>query len=232
MESFPLLVVDGSLLSGLSTRTPMHYRLLALSLFISAALHGAQETAAPVIPPSLKLELVINGKTYEASTSATVTADIGGKKVEIVISEKPTKTFRYSGVAFEFPKNHIYTFQALPNLDMWTLNGSENTVMVFVPKVEPEIVLNDMIKEVVQKYGKGNTKVTKCEQTFGNVKVSGQRLTAILAQEKIVQELYLVTKGKNKIILLLQDSPQDDGGETAETASVRKLLSQTFNIKE
>jgi len=175
---------------------------------------------------------VIDGKTYETCTSATITAEIGGKKVEVVISEKPTKTFRYSGVTFDFPKDHIYAFQAAPNLDLWTLSGSDNIIMIFVTQVEPEAFMKNMIQGVIEKYGKGNTKITKCEQDFGSVRVIGQRLTAILAQEKLTQELYLVTNGRNRIILMLQDSPRDDGSETAETSGVRKLLKQTFSIKE
>ena len=209
----------------------MYYRLLALLLSVSAALNGAQEAAPPTIPPPLKLEIVIEGKTYEASTSAPVSAEIGGKKVEVVIREKPTKTFHYSGVVFEFPKDHGYAFQQMPNLDMWNLSGTKNTIMVLMPKAEVQAVMNSMIESLIQKYGESTTKVADCEQALGNIKASGRRLTAILAEEKIVQELYLVTNGKSKIILLIQDAPQDDGSETAETSGVRKLLKKTFSIK-
>lgn len=217
---------------GLPLQSLMRHQLLALSLAISASLFGSQDTASPAIQPSLKLDLVIEGKSYEATTSATVIADIHGKKIAILIKERPTKTFHYSGVLFEFQKDHVYEFQALDNIDMWTLSGNNNKIMAFLPKAESKTVMDNMIKTLIQKYGKNNTKISKCEQEFGGTKVIGQRLLVNLAEVKLLQEVYLITNANHEIIILLQDTLQDDGNETAETSGVRKLLELTFSFKE
>jgi hypothetical protein len=66
--------------------------------------------------------------------------------------------------------------------------------------------------------------------TLGMRKVGGQRLNVVLAGQKLVQEVFAFSNSKSTFVLIVQDTPQDNGKQTVETTQLKKLLTTSLRI--
>jgi hypothetical protein len=135
-------------------------------------------------------------------------------------------------VRFQYPTQ--YSFEADnsdPNVTIWTISGNNSALMLNrFAKVESSTALQAVVAEITAGYGQSNVKTTPTAMTLGMRKVGGQRLNVVLAGQKLVQEVFAFSNSKSTFVLIVQDTPQDNGKQTVETTQLKKLLTTSLRI--
>jgi hypothetical protein len=204
--------------------------LLAVSLCSMTSVIASP--AADREEPAAEYVLEVNGKARPVALNKEFRVPVRAGSARMKLSLKPLRTFNKSGVRFQYPTQ--YSFEADnsdPNVTIWTISGNNSALMLNrFAKVESSTALQAVVAEITAGYGQSNVKTTPTAMTLGMRKVGGQRLNVVLAGQKLVQEVFAFSNSKSTFVLIVQDTPQDNGKQTVETTQLKKLLTTSLRI--
>jgi hypothetical protein len=196
--------------------------LCTFLLFLPAALLLGSENQEPPLGYTLRLD----------NQSVRL---VPGKDVQIKGRfENPTATlvpdkerlFTYAQVTFKYPSH--FAFEAdfgTEGLKAWTLDG--NNVVIMIHQYEStEITPRAFAAQLTKLYGE-KTKIENKTSTFNRQKYSGVRVHVTLAKQKLIQDILALPTKKGSRLLILQDSPPQEG-VSEESKTVLKLLDETL----
>ena len=160
------------------------------------------------------------------------TAEFAGKATA-TLRVDPHRTFRYAELVFQYPQEFVFEAD-LENeaVSIWSLSGSNSVIMV--QKYPGRKDADEVRKEVVRAMGDQYQEALKSQSAValplksGNLQ--GVRLNVELAGSPLVQDLFSFTAGDCAIILLLQDSPQENKQPSAEHAKAQKMLTDSLSV--
>lgn len=184
-------------------------------------------------PPAVTEEytLEIDGKSVDVRAGEAATVEVAGKKVRAKITAKPDKLFRAGSVSFRVPKEYSLETEAEPDgTTMWTLDG-DNGVLILVrfgAAQDPKEGVETMVDYLKGQYGEANVKTSPVSLKLGDRVQQGMRVSATVAGQRLVQDLFAWKSGGATYLLTVQETPQDDGSSVAELRRVRQLLADTF----
>lgn len=213
-----------------STRGWMSLALAFLVVGGGLALAGDDDASSK---ERLGLIVEIGDQRIETFAGETFTVEIAGTTVPVRITPKATKQFQNAGVSFEYPRAFSMELdKSNPGVRIWTLDGNDVVLMVQEYLVDGGLPsqAGEVAKYMVQAYGPENAKRKTVSIELGGKKLAGHRIEARIAGQRLTQELFdLPSKGRPRV-LLVQDSPKDDGSPSDEMRRTRELLTRTFRI--
>jgi len=181
--------------------------------------------------PPMSFELVIDGNATPVELDKPVKVTVHGKETTIRLAAKPTRLFRKAGISFDYPRHMAFEYDdSTPGLRIWSLDGN-NTVLMLLKydmPIKPANALNLMVSQLVGQYGRSNSKVSASSIELGDSKLSGKRITASIAGEKLHQDLYAFGDEEGPWLLMVQDMPDELGKVTKETQQTIDLLQSSF----
>ena len=197
----------------------------------ASALTG--QTGKGAEPPAVTEEytLEIDGKSVDVRDGETATVEVAGKKVRAKITPKPDKLFRAGAVSFRVPKQFSLETEAQPDgTTLWTLDGDNGVIILvrFPAATQPGDVIKTTVDALTTQYGKENAKVSPASIQLGGRSHQGTRVTATAVGETITQDNFAWRAGGTTYLLMVQETPQEDGSSPAEVRRVRQLLAETF----
>ena len=117
-----------------------------------------------------------------------------------------------------------------PDVRVWTLEGNDVTLMVQRhTRTQPRTLLKLVTDAVVETFGgaeRSETSLTLLGKT-----VKGHRLSLFLADTELWQDYFAIECDDATIVLMVQNTLDENGAPSDEGARVRELLSKTFTIK-
>jgi hypothetical protein len=197
-------------------------------LALSSLTLAVDETKEPPVDYTLKVEgksyPVVEGKTFEIETKAG--------KSKAILEAKEYRVFPYQNISFHYPR-HL-TFEAdLADASSLTWMMSGNDVILMVFSIEGDLSATDMADSLKLQYGSKNTKVSKETVSLGGTKYEAVRLEVNLVGTTLCQKvLKLKSAGGRTLLLVLQDSLNDEGKHTREFDAAVKMLGETLKLKE
>jgi hypothetical protein len=79
----------------------------------------------------LELELELEGRRPDVRLDSSFELNIAGKGVSMMLTAKPWRTFTAADIEFRYPAAHAFADEQIgPQTHMWTLDGSDNVLMV------------------------------------------------------------------------------------------------------
>ena len=146
---------------------------------------------------------------------------------------EPFRVFRYAGLSFQYPRE--YTFQAdhtNPGVALWTLSGSDCMIMVqrFEDQGDPEAVRQLLVDELAARYKDARKKQGAITWKLEGTTLKGIRLEVEFAGTTLYQDLYSFRAGNGSVVLLVQDSLQDDGKPSVHRVRAETMLTKTLRL--
>ena len=172
-------------------------------------------------------EVTISGQKIIVDSETTTNAVVDGKKLSIRVRELLFKKFDDGNISFMFPARHAVEKKQVAGDTSWTLDGQDNIIMIH--RVKDADFAKTVLKELKSEYGQ-DSKVEDCQCWFGSKKISGQKITAKFAGQKVVQEFFNLPSSSSSsvnYVFVIQDSNET---ESDETRMVKRKLKETFHM--
>ena len=211
-------------------------RVLLPSLLAAAAavVAGRQD---PELPPPLRLTVTVGGVAHQLVDGVEQVVDVAGAPTKLRVDVAPLRRFAAGGVAFDFPRDMAFEFEDSGVLQMWTLEGSDLTVMVqrFKLGTADEFVADtlwQMAANFAEVLNDEPQKPEPCVVVAGGVERAGQRLRFTIAEQPLTNTAFGIDLGKGKgcVMVMLQDSCGEDGAPSAEHEAFLALLATSFAV--
>jgi hypothetical protein len=145
--------------------------------------------------------------------------------------------FAAGGVAFDSPRDMAFEFGDDGVLQIWTLEGSDLTVMVRRIKLgtADEFVagtLTQMAANFAEALNDEPQTPEPCVVAVGGVDRPAQRVRFGIAEHPITTTAFGIDLGKGKgcVMVMLQDSCGADGAPSAEHEAFLALLAKSFAV--
>ena len=200
-------------------------RFLFTIFLFCLGLFGFSHADAEQSDVSESYEITLGGQKIIADSGVSTNIVVDGKKLAVSVQGLPFKKFDDGDISFMFPTRHAVEKEQTETDTTWTLDGQDNVITVH--KVNDMNLADNLVAELKRGYGKG-TKVDKCQCWFGSNKINGQKISAKLAGQTIVQEIYNLPGSTNNYVFIIQNGSED---EIAETRMVKRKLKETFHMK-
>ena len=178
--------------------------------------------------PALQYFLEVNGKQHELFLNKQMKIRGAYSDPQVVLNVSSTRKFAYGGVAFEYPA--YFSWEAEIENDeekVWTLSGNDFKVMYFV--MPDSLTIENYAEAMVERFGEGSTRVSGSERKLGARRFTGKLLFVQLAGTVLNLEIYALPAQSGSRLLVLQDSPRDDGAISEEGEKALQLLSTSFS---
>lgn len=207
--------------------------VLAMSFLSSPSV--AQEAASDAaVEPPLEFVLNVGGKDMPVRLDEPFELEGGDGKQVLTLSVGDTRLFDKSGIKFRYPRH--FAFEADledPTFQGWTLDGNSTVMMLFLaPDTDDAATMrDDFVETMVEQFGEEQTSVSKTSISLEDEAVSGSRIEALIADVTLRQDIFGLATPEGALILVIQDTLEDDGSPTKETAGAIELLKETFKVE-
>lgn len=194
---------------------------ITLSFFLVFNLSAQDDNKAP----SLKFDLLVNGKKYSV---------VDGEKIrvgnnEIIVKSSDNLRFRYGSLEFDYPKHFGFDFDEDTAFKNWTLDGNDFVIMYF--EFGLEVSLDDFANEMSNQFGQGNVTTSEIKRTLAGYEMEGRKLEVSLLGERLDYEILLVEgNGFKTHLLTFQDSVDEDGAASDEAKNTMDIIDRTLVI--
>jgi len=201
--------------------------LLTVSAFaLGAEPPGDQE-------PPLLLYLESDGKRIPIELDKPFGLEaLSGKKTAILRAE-PYRVFPYAGFSFRYPRN--YSFQAdLENrgVSLWTLTGNSFVIMVqqFPGMRDHAALRQSVMNKMTEQYAGSKTRELDTKLELKGATLNGRRVEITLANTLLHQDLFSFSAGEASVVLMLQDTPHENGKSSADRIIAEKMLRESLRL--
>lgn len=189
-------------------------------------LFGDDESKEPPLDYSLKVGEksypVVEGKPFEIETSSG--------KITVVLEAAIFRVFRFQNIHFHYPRHLTFEADLSDETSLtWMLSGNDVILMVF--SIKGDITAADMADSLKMQYGAKNTKIRKDTVSLGGIDYDAERVDVSLVGTALCQKVLKVrSSGGRTLLLVLQDTLDDEGKHTKEFDAAVKMVDATLKI--
>jgi hypothetical protein len=180
----------------------------------------------------LLLYLETNGKraTIELDKPFDLEALAGDKTA--TLRAEPYRVFPYAGLSFRYPRGYSFEAKLKPNLSTWTLKGSHVVITIDrFPGLRDHVAIRQaMVKNMLKSYAGSKTRELDTQLDVKGATLTGRRIEVTLAATLLHQDLLSLVAGNDTVVLMLQDTPQEDGKPSPERVVVDNMLRETLRL--
>ena len=151
------------------------------------------------------------------------------KNAELTLQEKPDRLFSKAGVSFRFPSYYAFAFTS-DSLPIWTLNGKNVIVQMQLYKNQDAELILPLVMRALSAQYKSNAKVQDASMELGSLSLKGKLIEPKLASIQMKQLFLTLNIGDNGLIIMLQQTPNNDGSDDPEYTKLIALMKDTFKL--
>ena len=156
-----------------------------------------------------------------------------GGKTTFTLRMEPYRVFQNGAVSFQYPRGATFKTQGEGLVKLCTISDSPAVVMVQHFRNQPNaaLILKQMVEQILAQYGEA-AEVKQVETTIEYQKrtLKGVRLEVRIARQLLHQSLFSFASGKDVEVLILQDTPDDEGKPSRAYAQFQKLMQDSFRF--
>lgn len=196
------------------------------TLLLIAALAAAPET----VEPSAAYFFDVAGKTVPVELDKAFDPKALAAEKSVTLRVGPNRKFAYGGIEFLYPRQYTWEADVEPRLATWTLSGNDCKVMVhrYAGITDVGQVVDAIGASMLKQFKIEGQKPAEVKLELQGHKLTGKRVEIVVATHRIFTDIYGLKVGGGVVLLVLQDSPTEAGGPSAERIEMGKLLAQSF----
>jgi hypothetical protein len=205
---------------------------LALILWVPALVSGVPALQESKEPP-LVIYLESEGKKIPVEVDKPIELETKAGKTSLTLRMEPYRLFQYAGLYFQYPRGATFKTQTEGPMTLWTLSDSPTMVMVqhFKGASDPKSILKQMVDQMLAQYGNSaDVKQAAASVELQKRPLQGVRLEVTIARQIIHQSLFSFASGKDTIVLILQDSPEEGGKSSRAYLQFQKMMRDSFRF--
>ena len=186
------------------------------------------------LEPPLRFHLETGDTLVEVQLDRPFELELEGGAVRCVLRAHPNRRLELAELEFEYPRNMGFEHDGTVPFTIWTLDGNDVVLMLHrygVGGAAPEL-LEQFLETMLETYGSAGREVGDVALELDGREIDGRRIEADFAGVTLRQDCYaLYTGARSAWLLIVQDSPGDDGESSAELDEVLSALKATFRFR-
>jgi len=209
-------------------KTLVAHALLGAAV-LAALPRSADETMEP--PPIYALE--VGGKRVALEPDLPLDLDTPDARTRVVLRTEPHRVFPFAGLRFHYPRGMGFEADMdTPGVALWSLDGNDAVVMVqrYGGREVPGEVREEVVTSIQAQFGRRSATSAPSKTSLGGRELEGTEIRIAIAGTRLIQEVYAIPSGRDTIILIVQDSLEDDGSHSAEYGTTKKMLAESFRF--
>ncbi|MGE3806498.1 MAG: hypothetical protein AB7K24_17665 [Gemmataceae bacterium] len=214
---------------------PLGYGVLAVLMVLGSVavpqLAGQAPKKKETKEPPQIFYLEFNGKKIPVELDKPIKTDAFGGANAVTLRVEPYRVFPYGGLSFHYPREYSFEVSIEDEVSSWTLDGTDCILMVhrFHAEIGHQEAVDAVETQLLAAYKKHKIKKSAVKLNIRGKEIKGRSIVVELVEGvSIRQDLYSFPAGKSAVILIIQDSPGDDGKPSADWTRAVKLLGETF----
>jgi hypothetical protein len=176
--------------------------------------------------PVLKLNVSINNQNFEVSDGDTLRYG----NMNVIVTTSSFMTFDFGSITFDYPKHFAFQFEEDFGYKNWTLDG--NNFVIMYMELGVEVGLDPFVKEMADKFGKKNCKISDKKVKLGDMDLTGKRIDVSLVGQRLSYDIFRITTGDYKThFIAFQDLKAEDGSDSTESVETMAIVNKTIKLK-
>jgi hypothetical protein len=202
--------------------------LMFLGLAVTAgALAVAQDAPGPaVVEPPLLLFAECGGVEVPVALERPVT--VGG--ATFTLHARDHRELRSDDFVLQYPAGYHFAYSDEGSMAMWTLTGSDATLMVFVTHapMRSQALLDAQVAALARRF-EGST-IGPCTLTLEGSARAGKRVRMPIGVTTQDQQAYAVALPDGRVLMVVIQDSQGTAGATAEAQALQAQVTATFRL--
>ena len=181
--------------------------------------------------PERKFILEIDNASHAVSLGSRFDLVIAGKRHRARLQSMPVRLFNKTGVSFDFDSKKHFSYEALsPLVDHWSLDGNSSVIMV--QNYKSKVADSEIMKAFEHQYNAMKAKLTKgkVKLSYGGKSMEGEKLLITMGNIKLEQQIFFFNGKDRSRVLIIQDTLNDNSGNTEEFLETRKLIQKSLSV--
>ena len=193
---------------------------IIILLFLSISSFYAQEKT-----PSQKLEISIDGKNFVVNENDTLKYD----NKSIIVKLSKNLVFNFGKLNFNYPKHFAFQNEKDLGVNIYSLDGNSFVITYF--DFEIEVKSENIISEMIKKFGKKKCKTSSKKIILNNIELVGTRIDIDLLEIKLTYDIFEIeNKGHKTNLISFQDTKNEDGSDSKESIETLDVINNSFKI--
>ena len=183
--------------------------------------------------PPLLLRLIVGGETHAIRLDEPLELPTPAAKTTVLLRAEPHRLFPYGGVRFRYPRHFAFTAdRENPAVRQWTLDGSDCVIMLFRFPGDNDATksLRDSVDAARAQWGE-RARTSDTALDLNGVKLEGTMFDIMLAGQRLKQSYFGLRVGEDSMVIILQDSLQENGQASADYSRTLKMLEESFEVE-
>lgn len=181
------------------------------------------------VEPADSYSLVVNGEKMPLFTDRDINLPENAGSAKVRLEVNPEKSFSYGEIELKYPR--YFTFESeFPDegVRLWSLSGKKAVLMIqrYPVKMDHSV----MAQQLLPSFGRGNSTLSSCEMTLHGEKQKGSRLVIRIGEGVIAQNIYSFDIASGSLLLIMQDTLDENGSNSAEFKAFFEMFVRTFKI--
>jgi hypothetical protein len=188
--------------------------------FLSISNFFAQEKM-----PIQKLEISIDGKNFVVNENDTLKYD----NKSIIVKLSKNLDFNFGGLSFNYPNHFAFQNDTDLGVNIYSLDGNNFIITYF--DFEVEVKSENIISEMIKKFGKKNCKTSSKKIILNNIELVGTRIDIDLLEIKLTYDIFKIENKDHKTNLIsFQDTKNQDGSDSKESIETLGVINNSLKI--
>ena len=211
-----------------------------LSTLVGAAAMGSQQIwtvqadQGDAVEPPMLLELEIDGERAEIELGVPKSVTVNGESVRVTLLAKKYRVFDRAGISFSYSRCYSFDAEIEDELRIWMLDGKDTVIHVqsYRDLIDPDDVVQTVLEGIKAELDQSSVKNVECSAEFGSETKSGTRCVFSIGSIRIEFSAYGFKVDDDVVVILLQDTLDDDGQNTPEAIEALSYFKNSFELTE
>lgn len=195
----------------------------------TASRHGGGPTEPPLL-----FRLEASGTSTPILADQPTELPTPTPKTMVVLRVDDYREFSWGGCTFRYPRHFAFEYtEHEPGFAQCGLDGN-NAICTVIRREGDDLdstALRDaLVDAAVEEFAPNPATRSADRIEVAGARVAGVRLDVRVGSALIRQSYFALTPPSGALILLLQDTPNDDGTMSSEMTDLRKRLTATFRL--
>jgi hypothetical protein len=204
------------------------WRRVGLIVAILCATATAADKKEPTNgEPPLEYMLNIDGQDVAITAGQTVKTKVGDREVQLRLTPSPERILKLPGLSLRYPANYTYeSDQSNKDAPQWTLHG-RHAVVIFtrvkaVAVIQPAV--EQTINDLTSQFGEKNVKRSEAQFNIAGKATKVAKIDFVVVSQKLRQYVFGLSAGGGTYLMILQETPNEDGSSDDETKDLINRL--------
>jgi hypothetical protein len=215
----------------MAQRIPWRHIGLTFAFLCATAVSAADKNEPTDGEPPVEYVLNVDGQDVAINAGQTVKVKVGDREVQLRLTPSPQRVLKLpGGLSLRYPAHYTYeSNQTDKDAPQWTLHGRHTLIIITRVKGAIEPAVADTVDDLTRQFK--DVRQSEVQLNVGGHPTKATKIDFTVVTQKLRHYVFGLTGGGGTYLVILQETPNDDGSSDDETKELINLLDKGMVIR-